>query len=129
MNLNQVTVPVLNVTKSIRFYETLGMTLIVRALPDYARFVLPQGKATFSLHRVDELPKGEGVYVYFESDRLDAWVSDLQHAGMVFDLLPTDQPWLWREARLKDPEGNQLVLFHAEPNRKDPPWKVAPGEQ
>ena len=126
MNLNQVTVPVLDVEIGIRFYQSLGMTLIVKALPNYARFELPVGEATFSLHRVEELPRGEGVYIYFESDRLDAWVAELQKKGIYFDLLPQDQPWLWREARLKDPDGNCLVLYHAGTNRKDPPWKEAP---
>jgi hypothetical protein len=36
----------------------------------------------------------------------------------------TDQTWLWREARLKDPDGNQLILYSAGKNRKDPPWKI-----
>ncbi len=45
---------------------------------------------------------------------------------MVFQEMPTDKSWLWREARLQDPDGNQLVLYYADRNRKDPPWKVVP---
>ena len=41
--------------------------------------------------------------------------------------LPTDRPWLWREARLRDPAGNALCLFFAGPNRRDPPWRVGRG--
>jgi hypothetical protein len=48
----------------------------------------------------------------------------LTAAGLSFDTPPTDQPWLWREARLRDPDGNPLCLFHAGRNRIDPPWKV-----
>jgi len=124
MNLNQITVPARDVPRSIAFYKKLGMKLIVEALPDYARFELPEGEATFSVHRVASLPEGEGVWVYFESDRLDAWVAQLQKEGIIFDQLPADQPWLWREARLHDPDGNQLVLYHAGRNRQYPPWRI-----
>ena len=34
---------------------------------------------------------------------------------------PEDQPWLWREAYLADPDGNPIMLFHAGENRVDPP--------
>ena len=50
MNLNQITVPSLDLSKSIPFYEKLGLTLIVKSMPHYARFVCPDGNATFSLH-------------------------------------------------------------------------------
>ncbi len=125
MNLNQVTVPSRNVERSIAFYQSLGLRLIVKALPHYARFELPEGEATFSLHLVEELPKGDGVYVYFESDRLDDWVGDLRKQGIVFDELPEDRRWLWREARLQDPDGNRLILYHAGENRKNPPWRIS----
>lgn len=124
MNLNQVTVPSADLNISILFYETLGLKLIVKALPHYARFVCPDGNATFSIHQVDELPSGEGVYVYFECENLDEQVSELKGKGIQFDLDPTDQPWLWREAWLKDPDGNQLILFYGGENRINPPWKI-----
>lgn len=125
MNLNQVTVPTLDVEKSIAFYQKLGLELIVEALPHYARFELPEGDATFSLHLVEELPKGEGIYVYFELEQLDSRVAELQAIGIVFDEMPEDRRWLWREARLKDPDGNQLILYYAGENRKNPPWRMA----
>ena len=124
MNLNQITVPSLDVEKAIDFYEKLGLKLIVKAIPHYARFELPEGESTFSLHLVDSLPEGEGIFVYFESDRLDAWVKELQSKGIEFDELPEDRRWLWREARLKDPDGNRLILYYAGENRKNPPWKI-----
>ena len=124
MNLNQITVPSLDLTKSIPFYEKLGLELIVEALPHYARFQCPNGNSTFSLHQTEALPKGEGIYVYFECDHLDAYVEELIKKGIEFELLPTDQRWLWREARLKDLDGNQLVLFHAGENRLNPPWRI-----
>ncbi|MDO6489918.1 glyoxalase/bleomycin resistance protein/dioxygenase superfamily protein [Cellulophaga sp. RHA_52] len=124
MNLNQVTVPSLDLTKSIPFYEKLGLKLIVKALPHYARFVCPDGNSTFSVHQTKELPKGEGIYVYFECKNLDEQVNTIQQNGINFDLLPTDQSWMWREARLKDVDGNQLILFYAGENRLNPPWRI-----
>ncbi len=124
MNLNQVTVPSLDVAKSISFYEKLGLRLIVKALPSYARFECLQGNATFSIHKVEKLPEGEGVYVYFETELLDQEVERLILEDIQFDQLPTDQSWLWREARLKDPDGNQIVLYFAGDHRKNPPWRI-----
>ena len=124
MNLNQVTVPSRDVEKSIKFYEKLGLKLIVKSLPKYARFECPIGNSTFSIHQTNELPKGDGIYVYFECDNLDDKVNELKQQGIEFDLEPTDQSWLWREARLRDLDGNQLVLFYAGTNRIDPPCKL-----
>ena len=124
MNLNQITLPSLDVEKAVSFYSSLGLKIIVRALPDYARFECPEGDATLSIHRVAEFTKGEGVMVYFECEELDKTVESLQREGIEFNSLPEDKPWLWREARLKDPDGNSLVLYYAGKNRKDPPWRV-----
>jgi catechol 2,3-dioxygenase-like lactoylglutathione lyase family enzyme len=127
MNLNQVTVPALDVSRSVAFYEQLGLRLIVAALPRYARFECTAGDATFSIHQVEALSGGEGVTVYFEHEQLDAWVAELQAKGIAFEELPNDKAWLWREARLKDPAGNQLILYYAGPNRKNPPWRIGSG--
>jgi catechol 2,3-dioxygenase-like lactoylglutathione lyase family enzyme len=82
MNLNQITIPVLHVEKSIAFYQQLGLTLIVQALPHYARFVCANG-ATFSLHQVNKLPQGDGVWIYFEIENLDDYVNELIKKGFV----------------------------------------------
>ena len=124
MNLNQITVPSLDLTKSILFYKKLGLNLIVEALPNYARFECPDGNSTFSLHQTNELSKGEGIYVYFECENLDEYVENLKQKGFQFDTEPTDEKWLWREARLKDIDGNQLILFYAGENRLNPPWRI-----
>ena len=124
MKLNQITVPSLDITKSISFYKDLGLQLIVEALPHYGRFVCPDGNATFSVHLVETLPLEPGVVIYFEYNHLDEEVDKLIKKGIKFDELPQDQPWLWREARLKDPDGNQLILYHAGENRLNPPWRI-----
>ena len=124
MNLNQITVPSLNVEKAIVFYEKLGLKLIVKSLPNYARFECPDGNSTFSIHLVAKLPEGDGVYVYFECDDLDEKVEHLKNSGIKFDQEPKDERWLWREARLKDLDGNQLILFYGGENRLNPPWRI-----
>ncbi len=124
MNLNQVTVPSLDLEKSIPFYQKLGLKLIVKALPHYARFECPDGDSTFSIHQVKELPKGDGIYVYFECNDLDALVGELHANGIDFQESPSDKPWLWREARLMDLDNNKLILFYGGENRKNPPWRI-----
>ncbi|TGV03036.1 VOC family protein [Flavivirga rizhaonensis] len=124
MDLNQITIPSLDVEKATEFYKTLGLHLIVDAVPRYVRFECPDGNSTFSIHKVDALPKGNGVIIYFEDDNLDDLVSKLQKKGISFTQLPEDQSYLWREARLQDPDGNNIILFHAGKNRKNPPWRI-----
>ena len=124
MNLNQITIPAIDVGDATAFYQKMGFRLIVEALPNYVRFECPEGDSTFSVHRVEQLPSAGGTSVYFECSDVDKAVDDLQQKGILFDELPSDRRWLWREARLKDPAGNQLILYHAGKNRKYPPWRV-----
>jgi catechol 2,3-dioxygenase-like lactoylglutathione lyase family enzyme len=123
MNLNQVTVPVINIPIAINFYQTLGLKLIVQS-PHYARFECPDGDATFSIHLTKQLPKGEGIVVYFECKNLDTKVEELIKQDFKFEELPNDKSWLWREARLKDPDENQIILYFAGENRKNPSWRI-----
>jgi catechol 2,3-dioxygenase-like lactoylglutathione lyase family enzyme len=123
MNLNQITISVRDVEKSIGFYEQLGLQLIVKSLPTYARFECPMGESTFSLHQSDE-QNNSATWIYFEVDHLDAKVNELLALGFKFEELPNDKPWLWREARLKDLDKNQLILYYAGVNRKNPPWRI-----
>lgn len=124
MDLNQVTAPCTDLDDSVAFYRRLGLRQIVSSPPDYARFECPAGSATFSLHRVDRAPADPGVIVYFEVEDLDARVQALQARGLRVEAPPRDQPWLWREAYLRDPAGNLVCLFHAGANRRDPPWRL-----
>ena len=124
LNLNQITVPSLDLTKSIPFYEKLGLRLIVKSLPHYARFECPDGGSTFSIHQVEALPEGDGIYVYFECKNLDSYVNELLEKRIEFEELPNDKSWLWREARLRDLDNNQLILYFGGENRLNPPWRI-----
>ena len=123
MNLNQVTLPATDIERSVAFYRRMGFKQIV-ASPDYARFECPAGDSTFSLHRVAGAVRDTHVVVYFETPTMDAEVQRLLAAGFEFTQLPRDERWLWREARLNDPDGNVLCLFWAGEARKNPPWKL-----
>lgn len=123
MNLNQVTLPAIDVAESAAFYRRLGFTQIV-STPHYARFECPEGDATFSVHAAEPVVDS-GVVVYFECAELDRTVADLRAGGIEFTRLPTDERWLWREARLRDPAGNVVCLYWAGANRKNPPWRIA----
>lgn len=123
MNLNHVTVPVIDVERAISFYERLGLNLIVKSL-QYARFECPEGNSTFSIHQVDVLPTGQGIWIYFEVQDVDNYIQELLEKSITIDELPEDKPWLWREAKLKDPDGNQIIIYFAGANRIYPPWRI-----
>ncbi len=123
MDLNQVTIGVRDLQRSIAFYQKLGLKLIVNSGNPYARFECPSGGATFSIHVVDD-PAPNAVMLYFEVDDVVATVTKLKEAGITFETEPTDESWLWREARLSDPDGNRLCIYHAGPNRRFPPWRI-----
>lgn len=122
ITLNQVTVGCLDYDKSVAFYKAFGLTQIVESPPRYARFETPTGE-TFSIHAIERIGEPSTV-IYFECDTLDETVAALEANGIAFDSQPKDQDWLWREARLFDPAGNALCLFHAGDNRRFPQWRI-----
>jgi len=124
MRLNQVTASASDLEASIDFYRLLGLKLIVKS-PHYARFELPEGDATFSLHLAEgEIPRQCAPQLYFECDDVDGEVARLTGAGVSFDQGAKMQTWLWYEAWLRDPGGNQICLYKAGENRKRPPWRL-----
>lgn len=124
MRLNQITAAATDLDASISFYQTLGLRLIVKS-PHYARFELPDGEATFSLHTVQgDIPRENAPQLYFEVLDVDFEVSRMRHAGVEIEQAPQMQDWLWYEAWLRDPAGNQICLFNASDNRRYPPWRI-----
>lgn len=121
--LNQVTVGCNDYAASLAFYRLLGLKLIVDSPPDYARFEAAGG-ATLSIHR-DETGAAGATTLYLESEDLDGDVERLARANLRFEHGPVTQPWMWREARLRDPFGNLICLYKAGEHRRHPPWRVA----
>ncbi|MGB2684683.1 MAG: VOC family protein [Olleya sp.] len=124
MNLNQVTISSKNLDRSVTFYKLLGLQLIVDALPRYARFTCPDGDATFSIHQNINMQPSDNTVLYFEDENLKDLVFKLKQKGIVFTSNIEDKSWLWTEAHLKDPDGNNIILFKAGKHRKNPPWRI-----
>lgn len=120
-SLNQITIGAEDYAASVSFYRALGLRQIVDS-PDngYARFEAANG-VTLSIH---EGASSSATTVYLEHRALDGWVAQLQSDALVFDQLPQDESWGWREARLSDPAGNIICLYSAGEMRRYPPWRI-----
>ena len=122
--LNQVTLTVNDYAKSVDFYRKLGLKQIVDSAENqYARFETGGG-ATLSIQADPEEEIASTTAVYLECDDLDDQVDRLARAGLPFEHGPRNQPWMWREARLRDPSGNIIFLYKAGESRRFPPWRV-----
>lgn len=126
MDLNQITIPFENYRQSVDFYIKLGLRQIVDSSPNYARFETESG-TTLSIHKIESSGAKSGVVIYFEVDDVDATVQELKNRGVEFESEAIDQPWLWREAYLKDPAGNLVCIYRAGQNRRYPPWRIQGG--
>lgn len=121
-SLNHVAVGCRTYAASVNFYQVLGLSLIVDSPSNgYARFEAPNG-VTLSIYQGDDIATSS--IIYFESKRLDAWVTELVSQGYAFEQLPQDESWGWREARLLDPSGNIVCLYKAGENRRYPAWQL-----
>ena len=131
MNLNQVTIYSKLPVETVEFFEKLGLIRIVDSLPRYARLECPDGESTLSVN-IDEaetrpvgsVSSSNSITLYFECENLDTEVTRLKSLGLEFTQDPTDEPWLWRQAYLLDPNSNKICLFKAGDNRKNPPWRI-----
>ena len=131
MNLNQVTIYSKLPVETVEFFEKLGLRRIVDSLPRYARLECPDGESTLSVN-IDEaetrpvgsVSSSNSITLYFECENLDTEVTRLKSLGLEFTQDPTDEPWLWRQAYLLDPNSNKICLFKAGDNRKNPPWRI-----
>jgi hydroxymethylpyrimidine/phosphomethylpyrimidine kinase len=122
--LNQVTMTVNDYGPSVAFYRLLGLRQIVDSPENgYARFEAAGG-ATLSIQADPDEEISASTAVYLECDDLDVQVERLARAGMAFEHAPRNQPWMWREARLRDPSGNIIFLYKAGEARRFPPWRM-----
>jgi hydroxymethylpyrimidine/phosphomethylpyrimidine kinase len=121
--LNQVTVTGTDYARSVAFYTRIGLRQIVGNPPDYARFETAGG-ATLSVQIDPEETIAATTAIYLECDDLDERVEQLARNGIPFEHGPRNQPWMWREARLRDPDGNIVFLYKAGEARRFPPWRL-----
>ena len=122
--LNQITITGTDYGKMVEFYKKLGLTHIVDS-PDnqYARFETGNG-TTLSVQCDSAAVVEDTMALYFECDDLDKRVQELTRKGLAFEHGPRAQPWMWREARLRDPAGNTIFLYKAGEHRRYPIWRV-----
>lgn len=122
--LNQVTVTGTNYERSVDFYRRIGLAQIVDS-PEtgYARFETAGG-VTFSVQIDPDEKIIATTAIYLECDDLDERVERLARSGIAFEHGPRNQPWMWREARLRDPDGNIIFFYKAGENRRFPPWRM-----
>jgi hydroxymethylpyrimidine/phosphomethylpyrimidine kinase len=123
--LNQVTVTGTHYGRSVDFYRKLGLKQIVDS-PDtgYARFQTAGG-VTLSVQIDPDERIIATTAIYLECDDLDGRVEALARSGIAFEHGPRNQPWMWREARLRDPDGNIIFFYKAGENRRFPPWRIS----
>jgi catechol 2,3-dioxygenase-like lactoylglutathione lyase family enzyme len=124
VRLNHITLAVADVETSAAFYTRLGLLQIVASYPEYARFMAAEGEMTLSLQRLEDRSRVPSTSIHFEVDDVDRVVGELERAGFRFLRDPHDQPYLWREAILLDPDGHRLFIYHAGENRLNPPWRL-----
>src|SRR5437588_753497 len=124
LDFNHAMIYARDVGRSIEFYRgRLGFKLIedfrYEGKPVYARLQAPAGVGTIALHQAAPgapIPS-EGVRLYFEIETLDDFCQKLQRAGIYFTQPPRMMPWGWRHAYLDDPDGHEISLYWAGPNR------------
>jgi catechol 2,3-dioxygenase-like lactoylglutathione lyase family enzyme len=126
MRLNHVTLLVSDLERAKAFYANFGLIQLVDAPPRYARFLTPDGDTTLSVEVKDTGHTQAGrAEIFFQCDDVDAVVSALKQRGVAFDQDPADMFYLWREARLRDPDGHELRLYSETTDvRRNPPWKI-----
>jgi catechol 2,3-dioxygenase-like lactoylglutathione lyase family enzyme len=124
VRLNHITLSVTDVKASAGFYTRLGLAQIVANYPEYARLLSPQGETTLSLHRAEQSVGSPRASIHFEVDDVDQTVERLKRDGFTFVCDPVDQPYLWREAIMLDPDDHRVFIYHAGENRLDPPWRL-----
>jgi catechol 2,3-dioxygenase-like lactoylglutathione lyase family enzyme len=116
VRLNHITLPVADVESSAGFYVRLGLEQIVASYPDYARFRSPQGDVTLSLHRAEQRTGSPRASIHFEVEDVDQTVEQLKQDGFTFVCDPVDQPYLWREAIMLDPDDHHIFIYHVSNN-------------
>jgi catechol 2,3-dioxygenase-like lactoylglutathione lyase family enzyme len=124
MRLSHVTLHVTQIARSRAFYERLGFELIVAA-DHYCRFIIG-GDTTLSIeaHAGTITPAAQVCMEFDAPAALDAEIARLAGSGVAIAEPPNDKRWLWREARLIDPDGHVLIYFFAGESKLDPPWRV-----
>lgn len=129
MRLSHVTLFVSDIPRARAFYLALGFELIVDE-SHYCRFLTRidegQGDETLSIerHAGSPTPAAQLGLEFPNREALDQYVAVLAARGVRVIEGPVDRSWLWRDARVLDPDGHEWMLFFAGENKLNPPWRV-----
>ena len=119
-SVSGITCYVKNLTKTVKFYETLGFETRKNEV-DHATLysnwfwidflTMGKNKRTEFTKGVDSGNRGAGVFLYLSVDNVDEFHKHLLSRGLKPSTKPQDQPWGNREFNLGDPDGYNLVIF------------------
>jgi catechol 2,3-dioxygenase-like lactoylglutathione lyase family enzyme len=123
LSFNHVTIGCNDLAASTDFYRLIGLNQIVSSDANhYARFEAAND-ATLSIHGTG-ITGGSSI-IYLEHPAIDEYCGSLAAQGVIFDYMPRNEKWGWREARLRDPAGNVICIYRAGDFRQFPPWRIA----
>ncbi len=119
-SVSGITCYVKNVSRTAKFYETLGFAFRKRE-PDHATAYLnwfwidflPIDKEARPEFRKEAklASKGAGVFLHISVDNVDNFHKGLLLRGLKPSTEPRDSPWGNREFVIRDPDSYKLVIF------------------
>jgi len=106
-----------NVDKTANFYRLLGFeiakqteSMVVAKLGNFELHCHDKNTVEFK-EEVEIEPKGAGVYIYIEVEKIDEYYKSLLGKGLKPSSMPRDWPWGNREFAIRDPDGYKLVFY------------------
>ena len=72
----------------------------------------------------DDATTTAGAVIFFAVEDVDEAYAAITARGIAFERGPKDKPYLWREAELCDPSGNEIRIYRAGENHRFPPWRL-----
>ncbi len=76
----------------------------------FVRLADDAGRPCVAFHVGNPVSRAAQVQLHFEVDDVDAEYEGLRSAGLDFEEPPTDKPWGWRVASIKDPAGHLVEI-------------------
>jgi hydroxymethylpyrimidine/phosphomethylpyrimidine kinase len=91
------------------YTDHLGLTVSSQT-PRFVQVADSDGRPCIAFHVGTPAGAPQQVQLHFEVDDVDAEYERLRNEGLTFDEPPTDKPWGWRVASLRDPAGHTVEL-------------------
>jgi catechol 2,3-dioxygenase-like lactoylglutathione lyase family enzyme len=122
-SVSGITCYVKNLTKTSKFYETLGFEIRKREadhITAYSNWFWidflaidknEQAERYGRAKGADLGNKGAGLFLYISVDNVDEFHQAMLSKGLKPSTRPQDQPWGNREFIIRDPDGYRLVFF------------------